>query len=185
MSESNYINLTPLEQWLSETNPQGWQDWQHSCPSGGIVLRVLKNQTRVYVEQCKLCGRQIKAHKKQDAASACVGDWSDELGRRWREAQSKEYDRRIARIQKETQEKRTQARNERNAYYSTNKWKEIRKQVLKRAKGVCEGCGIYYPSDIHHTTYNNFGNEFLFELVALCRSCHERVHGRSFGEEAA
>ena len=28
----------------------------------------------------------------------------------------------------------------------------------------------------HHLTYENVGEEFLFELVALCSDCHERLH---------
>jgi 5-methylcytosine-specific restriction endonuclease McrA len=29
---------------------------------------------------------------------------------------------------------------------------------------------------VHHLTYQNAGNEFLWELVAICRECHARYH---------
>jgi hypothetical protein len=29
--------------------------------------------------------------------------------------------------------------------------------------------------------YAHLGDELLFELVALCLSCHEKVHGRPIG----
>jgi len=51
-----------------------------------------------------------------------------------------------------------------------------RKQVLKRSKGTCEGCLENEASEVHHTSYRNVGNEFLFELVALCCDCHARFH---------
>ena len=29
----------------------------------------------------------------------------------------------------------------------------------------------------HHLTYEHMGDEFLWELKAVCRPCHERWHG--------
>jgi len=28
-----------------------------------------------------------------------------------------------------------------------------------------------------HRTYNHCRNELMFELVSLCRACHDRIHG--------
>jgi 5-methylcytosine-specific restriction endonuclease McrA len=61
-------------------------------------------------------------------------------------------------------------------YLSSPEWYEKRGQVLRRANFICEGCGINRATQVHHTTYRNIGNEFLFQLVALCRDCHERYH---------
>jgi 5-methylcytosine-specific restriction endonuclease McrA len=30
--------------------------------------------------------------------------------------------------------------------------------------------------EVHHLTYERLGEERLTDLVALCRSCHEREH---------
>jgi 5-methylcytosine-specific restriction endonuclease McrA len=59
-------------------------------------------------------------------------------------------------------------------------WRDKRQRVLLRAGGICEGCGAQQAHDIHHLTYRHMGDEFLFELVAVCRECHERYHGRQF-----
>jgi len=66
-------------------------------------------------------------------------------------------------------------------YLKTQSWRQKRKLVFERAGGICEGCGINPPNEAHHTTYDHVGHrdkegEFLFELLALCTSCHNRVH---------
>lgn len=63
------------------------------------------------------------------------------------------------------------------AYLRSAAWSAIRAKVIRRAKGLCEGCGEARASDVHHLTYAHVGAEFLFELVALCRACHVRWHG--------
>jgi 5-methylcytosine-specific restriction endonuclease McrA len=31
-------------------------------------------------------------------------------------------------------------------------------------------------TQVHHTTYKHVGNEFLWELRAICDECHDRFH---------
>lgn len=63
-----------------------------------------------------------------------------------------------------------------NNYLNTDQWKELRKKVLIRENGICQGCKINKARDVHHTTYANCGDELLFQLVALCGSCHQKMH---------
>ena len=63
-------------------------------------------------------------------------------------------------------------------YLHSPEWWELRERVITRAGGRCEGCGKWQAQHVHHLTYAHRGCEFLFELVALCRDCHDRVHGR-------
>ena len=63
-------------------------------------------------------------------------------------------------------------------YYETDEWREKRALVFKRANFVCEGCGKAKATQAHHVTYDHFGNEFLFELLAVCEPCHTRIHGK-------
>lgn len=63
-----------------------------------------------------------------------------------------------------------------NEYLATPEWAARRAAVLKRAAGVCEGCGANRASQVHHLTYKHVRNEFLWELVAICNQCHERCH---------
>ena len=65
-------------------------------------------------------------------------------------------------------------------YLRSPQWKARRDARLRAVGYKCERCGINGPSarlEVHHLTYEHVGNEFLFELVALCHCCHERIHG--------
>lgn len=62
-----------------------------------------------------------------------------------------------------------------SAYLESAPWKHRRALVLKRSGGVCEGCGIEHATEVHHTTYQHVGNEMLWELRAICKSCHDMV----------
>jgi hypothetical protein len=61
-------------------------------------------------------------------------------------------------------------------YLQSDAWKQLRAKVLKRASQVCEGCGTAEAVQAHHLRYAHIGHEFLWELVAVCLDCHERVH---------
>ena len=61
-------------------------------------------------------------------------------------------------------------------YIQSDRWRAIRLLVIGRCKGICEGCAAAGVDHVHHLTYRHFKREFLFELVGLCRACHERVH---------
>jgi 5-methylcytosine-specific restriction endonuclease McrA len=61
-------------------------------------------------------------------------------------------------------------------YLESDAWKALRAKVLKRASHICEGCGTAEAVQAHHLRYAHIGHEFLWELVAVCLECHERVH---------
>jgi hypothetical protein len=61
-------------------------------------------------------------------------------------------------------------------YLNSPEWTHKRKLVLKRSNGICEGCLEEPATQVHHLTYEHVGMEFLFELVAICEKCHDRLH---------
>lgn len=63
------------------------------------------------------------------------------------------------------------------AYLQSDVWKEKRRQVLDRANGKCEKCGvILLDPDVHHLTYDRVGgNERLDDLMVLCFPCHRKA----------
>lgn len=69
-----------------------------------------------------------------------------------------------------------QRRREYEAYRRTSRWQMKRSKVIRRANGVCEGCMDAPATLVHHLEYSNIGDELLFQLVALCKTCHERAH---------
>jgi hypothetical protein len=60
-------------------------------------------------------------------------------------------------------------------YMSSEAWNAKRSLVLKRCGEICEGCGVAKATEVHHRCYDHLGDEFLFELLGLCHSCHEQI----------
>lgn len=121
-------------------------------------------------EQCDRCGEMVtQPRKRADVADieSLPFDKSD-LSAEFRAAlESERLD--ILKRHYELQEEAGGVAYRR--YLKSAEWAEKRRRVLQRAGGLCEGCRENPAKDIHHLTYQHVYNEFLFELVALCREC--------------
>ena len=64
-----------------------------------------------------------------------------------------------------------------NNYIKSPDWqnKPQRLQAIQRDCGRCVLCDSTEDLEVHHRTYENFGNEKLEDLYTLCRQCHETV----------
>lgn len=51
-------------------------------------------------------------------------------------------------------------------------WKRLRARVLDRDDFTCRSCGEA-ATEVHHRTYERFGNERLEDLVASCAECNQ------------
>lgn len=71
-----------------------------------------------------------------------------------------------------------QNKDKRNNYYDymdSDRWDETRIPVLIRDNYTCQICGN--PANhVHHLSYAHFMNEFKFELISLCESCHMKEY---------
>ena len=67
-----------------------------------------------------------------------------------------------------------------DAYLDSPAWAHRRQLVLRRAGGICEGCGTEPAREVHHLTYQRVGHEMLFDLVAVCADCHRAIHPDRF-----
>ena len=65
-------------------------------------------------------------------------------------------------------------------YLATSFWHARRDAVLARDRHTCQaalaGCRGE-ASQAHHLTYAHWRNEPLYDLIAVCRWCHERITG--------
>ena len=151
-----------------------WTD--HSAYGDRLEARALR-------EQCPDCGRlfgQSVSHSKAkpDTPAADLN-----AAKRYVELEQAERDAERLRVQDNEREK---WRTEYYQYLQTDEWRQRRELVLKRADFICEGCGTKSATEVHHTTYDHVQNEFLWQLVAICRDCHERFDGVGrYTEEAA
>ena len=68
------------------------------------------------------------------------------------------------------------------AYLRSEKWKRIRRAVLRRDKRRCRSCGRR-ASQVHHGSYDpeTMRGARLDKLYAICGKCHEAVSRDIFG----
>ena len=127
--------------------------------------------------QCVHCGEIVGAAIKKENFSeseiAALPQWDDEQkGRHWGRFQEE-----WKKIEDGAhQQALAQFRKQYEAYRKTDAWKRRCELVMLRAQGICEGCRTSRATEVHHVSYEHCGEEFLFELVAICRPCHDRVH---------
>jgi 5-methylcytosine-specific restriction endonuclease McrA len=63
-------------------------------------------------------------------------------------------------------------------YLMQPEWQTRRSATLARAGYRCQTCGdADVRLDVHHNTYERYGDESIFDLVALCDRYHELFHG--------
>jgi 5-methylcytosine-specific restriction endonuclease McrA len=60
-------------------------------------------------------------------------------------------------------------------YIGSNTWKLKRQRVLERDNYICQSCLQNKAEEVHHLTYIHLSNEPLFELVSVCKTCHEAI----------
>lgn len=63
-----------------------------------------------------------------------------------------------------------------SAYYRTKHWRKKRLERLSFDGWKCCWCHCITELEVHHWIYDLF-NERLFDLMTLCRQCHQAIHG--------
>ena len=63
-------------------------------------------------------------------------------------------------------------------YLKQPEWQVRRVQALMRARYRCKMDANHDATlDVHHNSYENYGDERPEDLVVLCRACHQKFHG--------
>lgn len=153
------------------------------CEHNHVDIRALQcsNGAVQYVKQCLTCGERVGSSIKKELAFKARGDLQFILpfDQAFRDAyRSKSYQ--VSRERREALARisRQQRAEEYALYLASPEWEAKRGKVLLRANGVCEGCLSAPAQVVHHTTYTHLFDELLFELVALCKPCHDKAHGK-------
>jgi hypothetical protein len=69
-------------------------------------------------------------------------------------------------------------KNEYKRYLRSDRWKQLRQQKLDSAGHWCEICGRKPVKQLHHNRYpEDFGEERVSDLSAMCGDCHCFLHG--------
>lgn len=129
--------------------------------------------------QCDRCGHKvgiaIKKASMPPAQVEALPHWDAQSESKFYAEKKKRFDEAYAAEKKRHAEAWQRAYEQ---YRQSPEWKRKRQLVMLRAQGICEGCREVEAIDVHHFSYDDVGQEFLFQLVALCRKCHDRLHGR-------
>lgn len=125
-----------------------------------------------------VCGRTLKSIGGREVSwradcRSCANGIESRLRRAERQV---EWDKEAGEREAKRKAEREEWMRNYSTYLASPQWKALRLKVMKRANGLCEGCGDAPAVQVHHLSYANVGREFLFELVAVCVACHERAH---------
>jgi hypothetical protein len=166
--ETQYVFLTSEGERIWRERWSGLLRWcEH--PETQVRIRTNADGRRAVRRQCLTCGR-FSGGTLPAAMGIGAPDADEELADRYEQA------RRQARRDEEDAIIETY-RFDYDGYLQTAEWREKRRQVMERDGGLCQGCRKRPAENVHHLTYDHVGEEFLHELIALCRRCHSRLHG--------
>lgn len=150
-----------------------------------LTRRVVRGGAVQYTYQCVTCGWALKQpiphHRvRAEFPGVEIPDFDEGLERR-------HMDERLAAQQAKREAESAASRAafflQYDTYLKSDAWAAKRKLVLARCCDRCEGCGSAAATEVHHLTYDHVYAEFLFELVGLCKPCHERVHADDAARE--
>lgn len=148
-------------------------------PTTEIRWRVRRDNSGCWVRQCLTCGAQAGSQLSKTAPEVqnlpkTLFDPS--IAERYDKARKIHWERKRQAEEQEKDRKQREWWQWYSRYLKSTEWKAKRAIVLKRSGGMCEGCRLRKATEVHHLTYAHAGNELLFELVAVCDSCHARLH---------
>lgn len=152
---------------------------EHDIPACRHILRysIASNGVKSYRVQCNRCGKNIQTLKKVDVAARRMLDIATEFDREleqaWNNARSERYQ---TLHQQERDQKDQDWWDRYNAYLQSPEWARRRAAVLRRDGGICQGCGNRPATQAHHHHYRRVFDEMLFDLIAVCTECHEKIH---------
>lgn len=146
------------------------------------------NKSLSFRIQCLRCGETVEKIKKINLPRNVCIDLLEEFDSNlrlsflkpiWnlRDKLNKKAIERYDLLKRDALFKLQNARKEKyQSYLNSPEWFSLRLKVLGRCNYMCEACRSKPAEHVHHLTYEHIYNEFLWELVGVCNSCHKRVH---------
>lgn len=122
-------------------------------------------------EQCKKCAHFHGSAQSQHGVDMSKMPIAAEQEDTW-EAFQEERNELTERLNKKRQEIRFAAMDK---YYDSPEWEERRQKVFKRDNYKCQSCLDAPAEQCHHLTYEHFKNEPLFDLISVCKACHDKI----------
>lgn len=150
--------------------------------------RTVKGGAIQFVDQCLRCGSATSQPLSRAKALEQNGGvepppFDEQKLESWKKAYNQGFIDIQARYSARITENKTEFRDWYGTYLGSPEWETKRQKVFKRANQTCEGCGERPATEVHHLSYDNVGDELLFQLVALCDTCHTKVHPEHVADE--
>jgi len=142
-----------------------------------LTVKVSSNGGKTYYPQCKKCGMQadyIGSSKLSIAEKSAAEQFNERASRAHWDAMQSHMAKWDASIRIRQKEKWWAWYDQ---YLQSEIWRKKRVSVMARSNGICSACRCAQATQVHHMTYDRVGAEPLFDLVAVCDSCHEQLHG--------
>jgi len=177
---SEYERLSELREKSEELNAQIHAECPHT--HGVWRYRLHSNGTKHYGRQCLQCGQLILVKKSLITVPLeDIPEIDKEIQVKHKKLQDGLYkhksnvDNLIYQIEAKINRETNLAE-----YYSSESWATKRKYRLrlnqKLFNGLCEICFSAPATHVHHFTYDRLHREYIFDLGAICESCHKEQH---------
>lgn len=170
---------SPAIAHLINENITPWQqvEEEFSCdhPETEIRYKVNVLGRKNFVKQCLTCGNPVTSSLKHSTIRN-PGDappFDTQLQENYQAAKRRRRDE-ISQVYYPLRNKVLKA--DYDTYLKSPEWQRKRVKVLERDSYLCQACLSRKATDAHHLTYKHFKNEPLFELISVCRPCHEKIH---------
>lgn len=146
--------------------------------------RIVKGGRRARYLQCLKCGRPDGSAQKTDL-NFNVPQWDDALVSHL----DQEIKNRREEIYQTALERTSNLQVEGYAdyaeYLASEEWAVKRRKVFQRDGNRCQACLENDATEVHHLTYDRIFKEPMFDLVSICRQCHETLHRKKIAGLAA
>lgn len=141
------------------------------------------NDVVIVREQCMRCGSSLGTVAKAKFDLNKLPQFDRSIAEKWcarREARRNQIGQqqeqlRLANLQEQTEQWWAGY----NKYLRSQHWADIRKKVLERDNTLCQACLKNKATQAHHLSYglyDRLGFSAAFELVAICHTCHSKIH---------
>lgn len=146
-----------------------------SHPSKEPRYRTISNGARVCFWQCLVCGFSLGHVRRDEVTAREQARWTIDFD----EDLKAEGERRLSDAWDRWRSQQNQLWwTEYDDYLQSDSWKARRRERLIldnfRCQAVLSGCAVS-ATEVHHLSYQHLGNEPLFELISVCRSCHDQI----------
>lgn len=134
-----------------------------------------------YKKQCRTCGNYGTMTSQKPIDEMVLPEEQAEIFKKEKQLEVERYleERRQA-LEREREEETRQWHEQYEAYLKSPVWQHKRKLVLERDRYICQSCLTQQATEVHHLSYQGYnenpGHEPAWQLISVCRQCHELQH---------